>query len=79
MSQQQLFIEATYSFKEIVKSISVRCIQQNAKGDFFHRLDLTKSQNWITEQRHRGFGRCYTYHPEPHMRNMGIYYIKLEL
>ena len=79
MNRQQLFIEATYPFKEIVKSISIRCMQQSENIGFFHKLDFTRTQNWITEQRHRKFGRCYTFHPETHFRNMGIYYIKLEL
>ncbi len=33
----------------------------------------------LTEQRHRSFGKCYTVHPDQAIRQLGVYYIKMEL
>ena len=79
LSRQQLFYKVTYSFQEIIKSISIRYMTKDEKGEFFRNLGLNEIRNLITEQRHRGFGRCYTFYPETYMRNLGIYYIKLAL
>ena len=33
----------------------------------------------ITEQRHRPYGKCYTFHPNNQMRENGIYYLKITM
>ena len=79
VTQQQLFLEATYNLDEIAKKIQIRFIRADANGTFQTSLDLIDSQSWITEQRHRKFGRCYTIYPDDFTRSLGIYYIKFEL
>ena len=79
ISKQQLFNDATYSLEEIVKRIKVRTIFDDIHGTHTFEVDLNKIQDTITEQRHRAFGRCYTYHPEERMRKLGIYFINAEL
>ena len=37
------------------------------------------SRVMLTEQRHRKFGRCYTFHPAKWLGELGVYYIKLKL
>ncbi len=41
-------------------------------------LDLSHDNPSIQEQRHRGFGRCYTIHPATYIRDLGVYYTKTE-
>ena len=33
----------------------------------------------IQEQRHRGFGRCYTLYPDEKIQKLGVYYYKMDL
>ena len=44
-------------------------------------LDLSDpdSNPSVQEQRHRGFGRCYTIHPAEKFRKLGLYYFKIWL
>ena len=79
VTQQQLFLEATYNLDEIAKKIQIRLIRSDENGTFLKSLDLFNSQKWITEQRHRKFGRCYTMYPDDFTRSLGIYYIKFQL
>ena len=77
--EQQLFLEATYNLDEIAKKIQIRFIRSDENGTFQKVLDLFNSQKWITEQRHRKFGRCYTMHPDDFTKSLGIYYINFQL
>ena len=79
VSDSELFKEATYSFGEIVKSISVRSILEDEKGEIHETLAVNVLTKSVIEQRHRAFGRCYTYCPHKHMRDTGIYYLKIRL
>ena len=79
VTQQQLFLDATYPLNKIAKTIFLRYNTANDQGKFQEHLDLINYQKWITEQRHRKFGRCYTLYPDARMRKLGIYYMKLEL
>ena len=79
VTEQQLFLEATYNLDEIAKKIQIRLIRSDENGTFLKSLDLFNSQKWITEQRHRKFGRCYTMYPDNFTRSLGIYYIKFQL
>ena len=79
VSDRQLFEQATYSFRDIVNSISVRSIFEDENGEINERLDVSVLTKSVIEQRHRAFGRCYTYSPHKHMIDTGIYYIKIKL
>ena len=70
---------ATYNFTEIVKRIYVRFIQADKNGETNMNIDLKDNFESIQEQRHRGFGRCYTFHPKKEIRDLGVYYIKAYL
>ena len=74
-----MFGDATYSFTEIVKRLKIRTIFDDRHGSNTFELDINKVEESITEQRHRVFGRCYTYYPEQRIRDLGIYYITTEL
>ena len=67
------------NLQEIAKTIFIRFLTSDRNGTFSVYLNLTDSHNSVKEQRHRKFGRCYTVYPDEHMRDLGIYYIKLEL
>ena len=79
VNQQQLFRDATYNFTEITKKIYVRYIQADKNGKTNKVIDLENGSKSVKEQRHRGFGRCYTYHPEQSIRDLGVYYTKFYL
>ena len=85
VDQQTLFKRATYGFDEIVKRIYVRFIKADKdgnvgeKGKTYVDIDLTGNFTSIKEQRHRGFGRCYTFYPEESIRDLGVYYLKAYL
>jgi hypothetical protein len=80
IKSQELFLLSTYSFHEIVKSVSVRTISEDENGDFSHIVaDVAEMGNSVNEQRHRKYGRCYTFYPSSTKQQLGIYYIKLQL
>lgn len=80
ISAQQLFLEATYNAKEIVRQLYIRYIRCDKHRNMFIILDIDKlTRQHLTETRHRKFGRCYSFHPGDRLRKLGIYYIKLEL
>ena len=79
VSPQQLFQEATFSLKDIVKKIYIRFLKADENGTFHEDIGIENSSNLIKEQQHRKFGRCYTLSPDSRMRGLGIYYIKLQL
>ena len=80
LSEQRLFLEATYNVNDMISEIMIRLIKSDDKDGFSMTLKhLEQKQSYIVELRHRKFGRCYTFYPDKHMRNHGIYYIKLKL
>ena len=79
VSHKQLFNKATYSLNEIIKRLLVRTIFADKHGGYTFEVDVSKRQESLIEQRHRAFGRCYTFHPEKKLRGLGIYYVKAEL
>ena len=80
ISSHELFNMATYSFDDIVKSIKARTIYEDDKGDLnLTALGMDEKQNSVVEQRHRRFGRCYTYCPETPLKELGIYYLSIIL
>ena len=80
ISRHELFNMATYSFDDIVKSINARTVYEDDNGDFkLTALDMDETHNSVVEQRHRRFGRCYTYCPETPLKELGIYYLSIIL
>ena len=79
VSQQTLFYDATYSLTEFVKRLKVRTIFADDHDSYTFVADLSLKYESITEQRHRMYGRCYTYLPEKYIRDLGIYYINAVL
>ena len=79
LTPQQLFLDATYSLAELVKTIKIRHLDADTNGSFVESLKIEESASWVTQQYHRAFGRCYTLYPEKYTRDLGIYYIALEL
>ena len=78
-SKQKLFIDATYSLDELVRTIYIRYIDADKYGKFGEYLVLDENAKWISENYHRYFGRCHTFYPDENMVALGIYYIRLEL
>ena len=79
VDEETLFQNATYRLDEIVKKIYIRYIQANDKGKTNTLISVDRSSDSFKEQRHRGFGRCYTLHPDELIRNQGVYYLKAYL
>ena len=79
VSQQALFYDATYSLTEFVNRLKVRTIFADEYDSYAFVPDLSLKHESITEQRHRMYGRCYTYLPERYIRDLGVYYINAVL
>ena len=79
VDEETLFQQATYSLDEIVKRIYIRYIQANADGKTNTVISVDGTSHSFKEQRHRGFGRCYTLHPAPEILKLGVYYLKASL
>lgn len=81
ISSQELFMLATNSFEDIVQSLFIRTISEDDAGDFSVKVvsEVARMGSALTEQRHRKYGRCYTYYPPPTQQRLGIYYIKAQL
>ena len=86
VNSQALFDAATFSFREIVKSLSVRTISEDDDKVHFRIFPKKVKANGtneidspFVEQRHRKYGRCYTFYPENDLQKLGIYYIDIEL
>ena len=79
ITDQQLFTKSTFALTEIIKRLKVRTIFSDNHGTYSFEIDLIMANDSFTEQRHRLFGRCYTYHPEYKFRELGIYYMNMEL
>ena len=62
-----------------MKRLKIRTIFADQYGTYSFDVDLKTIHGSIIEQRHRMFGRCYTYQPEEAIRKLGIYYINAEL
>ena len=85
-SRQDLFTQATYSFGEIVESINIRNIfWDSQKWDsktgwwYLYGEEMDVMHGSVIEQRHRRYGRCYTYSPDESVKDLGIYYVSMKL
>ena len=75
VDEQQLFIDATYNLTGLLKRIYVRFIRADKDGKINTNIDdLENELDSFKEQRHRTFGRCYTFYPKKSIRDLGIYY-----
>ena len=54
-------------------------LSDSATGLAHLKPDVSLDGGEFREQRHRSFGRCYTFHPRKEARERGIYYIKMRL
>ena len=79
VSQQTLFNLATYDIHEIVKQLRVRFLKADKNGKTRTNIRLDANSTSIKEQRHRKFGRCYTFLPEQYILSLGVYYVKAYL
>ena len=79
ITKQQLFAKATFELSEVVKKLKIRTIGADDSHSYSFEVDLSMAKHSFTEQRHRKFGRCYSYCPEHHFRELGIYYITIVL
>ena len=80
VNQQQLFMDATYNLTGIVKRIKIRYIRADKDGIMsIENLDLKNNLDSFKEQRHRSFGRCYTFYPRKSIRDLGVYYAEFYL
>ena len=79
IDNQELFTSATLSYNEIVKKVRVRSVTENDNREFWHRVEGNSLDSSINEQRHRKFGRCYTFYPDPSLLKLGVYYIEVYL
>ena len=78
ISPEKLFDEITQSVTDIVSQIDIRMFKQNNEGSDAVTITNINGLDW-KEQRHRRFGKCYTFRPDKEIRDRGIYYIKFEL
>merc|ERR1711953_700883 len=65
---------------EIVKRVYIRYFKADEAGSTNTVLDLKDpaTNPSIQEQRHRGFGRCYTLYPAEEILKLGVYYYKMD-
>ena len=78
LNAKQLFLNATYSLTELVAYLTVRTFVSK-EGQSQVKVELSTQHERFREQRHRHFGRCFTYYPERSIRQRGIYYMKWKL
>ena len=80
VTEQDIYNQAAYKFKDIVASFRVRSVKTNKKGEYSTYLNFTRTlPPTIKEQRHRGFGKCYTYLAPNDTKELGVYYIMIKL
>lgn len=79
MTPQDLFKKATLDLEDMVSDIVVRHFERPTNGQAnFYSLDIHNDLS-VIEQRHRKFGRCWTFHMDDEKLKLGIYYIKIDL
>ena len=67
-------------FKDIVTSFTIRTVKTNENGKYSTHLNFTPAlPQSMKEQRHRGFGKCYTFIARNDTKELGVYYIKIKL
>ena len=74
-----MFQDVTYNLTAMVKKLYVRFIRADENGKPSAYIDLENTRETFKEQRHRSFGRCYTFHPNQEILDLGVYYSKIWL
>ena len=65
--------------KDIVNTVEIRYLHADKHGMEATILDLKSLKGSIKEQRHRDFGRCYTFTPDVRAQKLGIGSIRTTL
>ena len=74
------FEEVTHNVSEIIDSMLIRMFKQNQNGKDSVSLKSGDIAGLLwREQRHRQFGKCFTFRALDEHRDLGIYYIKFKL
>ena len=78
-SSDQLFDDATFRIEELVESLRIRTFfaDQNESSSFMEKVSNENER--FREQRHRNFGKCYSYSPSDKTRKRGIYYMRFKV
>ena len=79
IDRQSLFDSITYNLTEIVQHVYIEFLNKDEnqqKGKF---IDLKSNPDSFKEKTHRNFGRCYTFHPEIKIRELGVAYVQAKL
>ena len=80
ITEQEIFDMASYRFEDIVTSFRIRTVKSNANGEYSTYLNFTPTlPPSMKEQRHRGFGKCYTFIARNDTKQLGVYYILIKL
>ena len=81
MGEKELYNLVTFYSHEMLKEVYFRFFKADANGKFSMKAKNVSSDSvsWLTEQRHRLSGKCFTLTPEPWMEKLGIYYLRFKL
>ena len=79
INQQSLFEGITYNLTEVVQHVYIRFLNQDENQQNGKFIDLINSPDAFKEKTHRNFGRCYTFHPDIRIRQLGVYYVQVKL
>ena len=79
LTPHDLFRKVTYELQDIVNTVEIRYLHADKHGTEATILDLKALKGSIQEQRHRDFGRCYTFTPDVRAQKLGIGSIRTTL
>ena len=79
INQQSFFEHITYNLTEVAQHVYIRFLNQDEHHQNGKSIDLTNSPDSFKEKTHRNFGRCYTFHPDIRIRQLGVAYVKVKL
>ena len=79
INQQSFFESITYNLTEVAQHVYIQFLNQDEHHQNGKSIDLTNSPDSFKEKTHRNFGRCYTFHPDIRIRQLGVAYVKVKL
>ena len=79
INQQSFFERITYNLTEVAQHVYIQFLNQDEHHQNGKSIDLTNSPDSFKEKTHRNFGRCYTFHPDIRIRQLGVAYVKVKL
>ena len=71
--------DVRYKYVCIQSHVMKNAFQEEGSTNVVLNLDDPATNPSIQEQRHRGFGRCYTLYPAEEILKLGVYYYKMDL